>query len=115
MKFLCIVCFAPEVIDQVGPDEWSRIGRDSMAYDQDLERRGHFIDANALQSAQTATTVRSRNGEMLVTDGPFAETKEHIAGYILIDAESREQAQRLAADIPLARLGSVEVRPVMEF
>ena len=115
MKFLCIVCFAPEIPDQLGPEQWARVGRDSMAYDQDLERRGHFIDANALQSVETATTVRNRDGEMLVTDGPFAETKEHIAGYILIEADSREQAQRLAADIPLAQYGSVEVRPVMVF
>lgn len=115
MKFLCIVYFAPDVIDQVGPEEWARIGRASADYDKDLERRGHFIDANALQSTDTATTVRKRDGQMLVTDGPFAETKEHLAGYILIEADTREHAQRLAADIPLAAYGSVEVRPVMVF
>jgi hypothetical protein len=70
---------------------------------------------NALQPTQTAATVRVRNGKQLSTDGPFAETKEHLGGYYLVEARDRDEAVSMAAKIPGARFGSIEVRPIMKF
>jgi hypothetical protein len=79
-----------------------------------LRERGHPVAAEALQSVHAATTVRVRNGKMAVTDGPFAETKEQLAGFYLIDAKDLNEAIQLAAKIPPARVGSVEVRPIRQ-
>lgn len=115
MRFLCLVYFEPEAMAALSPSERSTIGRDSMAYDQELSRTGRYIVAEALQAANTAKTVRVRRGKALSTDGPFAETKEHLGGFILIDAADMDEALKIAAGIPLAKLGSIEVRPVMRF
>jgi hypothetical protein len=85
-----------------------------MAYLQHLERNGHHLAAEPLQPTHTATTVRVRNGKMTITDGPFAETKEQLAGFYLIDAKDLNEAIQLAAKIPPAREGSIEVRPVRQ-
>jgi hypothetical protein len=84
-------------------------------YTQALRDSGAFRAGEALQSTQTATTVRVRDGETVATDGPFAETKEQFGGFYLIEAESLDQALEWAAKIPSARVGSIEVRPVMVF
>jgi hypothetical protein len=84
-------------------------------YTQALRDSGAFRAGEALQSTQTATTVRVRDGETVTTDGPFAETKEQFGGFYLIEAESLDQALEWAAKIPSARVGSIEVRPVMVF
>lgn len=115
MKFLCLVYFEPEAFAALSPSEKSNVGRDSMAYDQELGRSGHYIVAEALQAVSTARTVRVRGGKAKAIDGPFAETKEHLGGFILIDAANMEEATDIAAKIPLAKLGSIEVRPVMSF
>ncbi len=86
-----------------------------MAYDKELERIGHYIVAEALNPVATARTVQVRRGKAKVVDGPFAETKEHLGGFILINATNIEEAVDIAAKIPLAAIGSVEVRPVMTF
>ena len=88
---------------------------DSLGYDRDLMASGHMIHAEALQSPSSAVTVRVRNGETAVTDGPFIETKEYLGGFILIDAKDLNDAIRVAAGIPLAKLGSIEVRPIHSF
>ena len=85
-----------------------------LDYDDVLRRSGHFILGQALQSTETAVTVRVRNGKLSVTDGPFAETKEQLAGIILIEAPDLDDALQVAAKIPSARLGTIEVRPVWE-
>src|SRR5699024_1130473 len=82
------------------------------AYAPSLQDRGHLIAGQALESVSTATTVRVRNGKTIVTDGPFAETKEQLAGFYLVDARDLNEAIRIAAGIPPARVGSIEVRPV---
>jgi hypothetical protein len=87
---------------------------ESLAYDRALRESGHFLAAQALQSVNTARTVRLRNGKLSVTDGPFAETKEQVGGFILIEAKDLNEAIQLAAKIPALRLGAVEVRPVKE-
>jgi hypothetical protein len=115
MKYLCLVLFDGKLITQMPPAEWDQLVRDSAEYDRELQRSGHFISAEALQSSDTATTVRMRNGKMSATDGPFAELKEQVAGFILIEAADLNEAMRIGANIPLARIGCVEVRPVMSF
>lgn len=79
-----------------------------------IARSGHHLGGEALQPVDTAATVRVRNGETIITDGPFAETKEQLAGFYLVDAESHEEALEIASRIPPARVGSIEVRPVRE-
>jgi hypothetical protein len=115
MKFLCLVYFEPEVFAALSPSEKASVGRDSMAYDKELGRSGHYIVAEALNSVSTALTVRVRGGKAKAIDGPFAETKEHLGGFILINAADMNEAVDIAAKIPLAKLGSIEVRPVMVF
>ena len=85
------------------------------AYTEGLRAAGKFVAGDGLQPTSTATSVRVRDGERLVTDGPFAETKEQLGGYYLIEAESLDEALEWAAKVPSARLGTIEVRPVMVF
>jgi hypothetical protein len=85
-----------------------------MAYGESLRKSGRHIASEALQRVDTATTVRVRNGKVTLTDGPFAETKEQLAGFYLIDAQNLDDAIQVAAKIPPARVGSIEVRPVRD-
>jgi hypothetical protein len=107
MKYLCLVYMEEETLRAV-PDS------DCMAFGEDLRESGRYIAAEALQHVETATTVRVRNGKVSVTDGPFAETKEQLAGFYLIDAQDLDEAIQVAAKIPPARVGSIEVRPVRQ-
>ena len=107
MKYLCLVYLDEKKLDTVADNECKACG-------DALRQSGHHIAAEALQSVHTATTVRVRNGKMAVTDGPFAETKEQLAGFYLIDAEDLNEAIQLAAKIPPARVGSIEVRPIRQ-
>ena len=115
MKYLCLVCFDGKEIDKFTADGWKEMQRASAAYDDELAHSGHYIMAQALESIDSATTVRVRNGKMSTTDGPFAETKEQVAGFILIEAADLNEAIRIAGGIPLATIGSIEVRPIMDF
>ena len=114
MRYLCLVYFEPHIFDRMTKDEQIRLDRDSLGYDEELRAGGHLVHANALQPVEKAVTVRVRDGKMSSTDGPFAETKEHLGGFILIEASDMEEAKRIAAGIPLARLGSIEVRPIYD-
>jgi hypothetical protein len=107
MKYLCLVYMADETLDAI-PD------RECMAHGESLRKSGRYIAAEALQRVDTATTVRVRDGKVSLTDGPFAETKEQLAGFYLIDAKDLDEAVQVAAKIPPARVGSIEVRPVRE-
>lgn len=107
MKYLCLVYLEEQKLHAV-PD------RECAACGNGLRTSGTLIAAEALQPIHTATTVRVRNGRVSVTDGPFAETKEQLAGFYLIDARDLNEAIQVAAKIPPAREGSVEVRPVRE-
>lgn len=113
MRFLCLVNLDKEEAAKLAEADWRVIDRDSLAYDDTLEKRGSYIVSMALQEPETARTVRIRQGRALVTDGPFVETKEHVAGFILIEAETIEEAVEIAKGIPLARIGSIEVRAQM--
>jgi hypothetical protein len=102
--------------------EWSELGdegRQAMyqeygAVSEDLARRGMMIDGAELQPTAAATTVRIREGRTLVTDGPFAETKEQLGGYLVVECESLDEAIEAAGKLPTARHGSIEVRPLVE-
>jgi hypothetical protein len=86
-----------------------------FAFTDSIQKSGQYLGGNALQPVNTATTVRVRNGKMSTTDGPFAETKEQLGGYYLIEARDLNEAIQVASRIPSARLGSIEVRPIQEF
>jgi hypothetical protein len=105
MKYLCLVYLDEKRLDEL-PDE------DCVAYDNSIRKSGHCLASEALQSVQTATTVRVRNRKVSVIDGPFAETKEQLAGFYLIDAADLDEAIELASRIPPAQVGSIEVRPI---
>lgn len=107
MKYLCLVYLEPEKLRSV-PDS------ECMACGTGMRESGALVAAEALEPVETATTLRIRNGQVSITDGPFAETKEQLAGFYLVDAENLDQALALAAKIPPAREGSVEVRPVRQ-
>ena len=105
MKYLCLVYLDEKRLDEL-PDE------DCVEFDTAIRKSGHCIASEALQSVQTATTVRVRNGKVSMTDGPFAETKEQLAGFYMIEARDLNEVIQLASKIPPARVGSIEVRPV---
>ncbi|HWK64327.1 MAG TPA: YciI family protein [Rhizobiaceae bacterium] len=114
MKYLCLVYFEPQALSALSADDDAALTRESLAYDQELDRRGQLILAHALQPVSSATTVRVRNGKLSTFDGPFAETKEILGGFVLIEARDLNEAIRAASGIPLARLGSIEIRPIMD-
>jgi hypothetical protein len=105
MKYLCLVYGEEQAIANV-PDNHC------VAFDEEIRKSGHCIASEALQPVSTATTVRVRNGKVSVTDGPFAETKEFLAGFYMIEARDLNEAIQLAAKIPPAQVGSIEVRPI---
>ena len=105
MKYLCLVYGAENALQQMDD-------QDCLAFDKSIRASGHCISSEALESASTATTVRVRHGKVTIVDGPFAETKEQLAGFYLIEARDLDEAVRLAAKIPPAEVGSIEVRPI---
>src|SRR5450631_3680298 len=107
MKYLCLVYLEEQKLHAVADSE-------CLACGTGLRTSGLLIAAEALQPVETATTVRVRNGKMSVTDGPFAETKEQLAGFYLIEARDLNGAIQVAAKIPPAREGSIEVRPIRQ-
>ena len=107
MKYVCLVYGEEKKIGAMTDDE-------CMAYDQGLRNAGRCLASEALQPVRTAKTVRVRHGKVSVTDGPFAETKEILAGFYLIDAADLDDAIQIASQIPPAQVGSIEVRPVRE-
>lgn len=107
MRYLCLVYCEESKLETISDSE-------CLAFSEDLGEGGHCVAAEALQSVQTATTVRVRNGRLSLTDGPFAEIKEQLAGFYLIEARDLNEALQWAAKIPPARIGSIEVRPVRE-
>lgn len=107
MKYLCLVYGEESVIQSVDD-------RHCVAFDEGIRASGHCLASEALQPVATATTVRVRNGKASVTDGPFAETKEQLAGFWLVEAADLDQAIEIAAGIPAAHVGSIEIRPLRQ-
>lgn len=113
MKFLCLIC-AEKVMEQMTAAAAERHYREYAEFTTGIRKSGHFLGGNRLKPPATATTIRVRDGKVLVTDGPFAETKEQFGGYYLIEAADLDEAIRVASRIPGARLGCVELRPVAD-
>lgn len=113
MQFICLIC-AETVMEQMAPADAEKHFQEYAAFTADIKRKGHFIAANRLTPADTAITVRVRNGKLSTTDGPFAETKEQFGGYYVIEARDLNEAIQIAAKIPGARFGCVEVRPIAQ-
>jgi hypothetical protein len=111
MKYMLLIHMAEHAMTE---SERASCYEESIRLVHDLKTEGKYISANPLQPVATATSVRVREGKRLVTDGPFAETREQLGGYFLIDAKNLDDALAVAARIPGARKGTVEVRPVME-
>jgi hypothetical protein len=104
-----------KIVDNMSEEERNALMGAYYAYTEELREAGAYVAGDALRPIATATTVRVRDGEQLLTDGPFAETKEQLGGYYLVDVETIDEAVKWAARIPSARYGSIEVRPVMVF
>ncbi|MCE9686342.1 YciI family protein [Shewanella sp. AS16] len=114
MKYLALVYYQETAMNQMSQQQWDALNRECIACGEGMQASGHFLGGNPLMSVETATSVRVRDGKLLTTDGPFAETKEQLAGYYLLEARDLNEAVALAAKIPPARYGCVEVRPVRE-
>jgi hypothetical protein len=114
MKYLCLAYEAEETFKSMTQSDWSGLREETFAYVEALRNSGHLILTNALQSARTAATLRIRNHTLTVTDGPFAETKEQLGGFFLIEARDLNEAIQIASKWPGAGFGDIEVRPVQE-
>jgi len=114
VKFMCLAYEEEAKLNALSPSEWAALRSETISYVEELRASGRLVATHALQGTRTAATVRVREGRRHVTDGPFAEAKEVLGGFFLIDARDREEALDLAARWPSARLGAIEVRPVEE-
>lgn len=114
MKYLCLIYEDEEMRRTMAPEERERLTGEYLAFRNDIRENGYFIAGHRLQSTSNGATVRVRNGRTSIVDGPYAETKEHLGGYFLIEAADLNHAIRMASRIPGARLGAVEVRPIAE-
>ena len=112
MKYLCLVYHDEQQLETMSASEYDNLVCEALAYDEELQQSGHYVASDALEFVPTATTIRVRHGRTTISDGPFAETKEQLGGFILIDARDLNEAIRVAERIPSARLGCVEVRPI---
>jgi hypothetical protein len=115
MRYLCLIYAEETKVGTMSKSEAGAFTSEYFAFTEGIRKSGHFLGGEALQPAHTATTLRMRNGKMATTDGPFAETKEQLGGFYLINARDLNEAIQVAAKIPSARLGSIEVRPIREF
>ena len=114
MKYLCLIYLDEKEMDAMPAGEMSTLNAAHLDFNDGLRKSGHFIVAEALEPVRSTASVRLRHGKVSVTDGPFAESKEMIAGFYLIEAGDLKEAIELAAKIPSARLGTIEVRPARQ-
>jgi len=112
MQYVCLIYLEEAKFAVMTQEERDGLVNAALDSDETLRQSGHWVAANALQSPRNAASVRVRNGKLSVTDGPFAETKEHLSGYILIEARDLNEAIQIAAKIPMSAIGTTEVRPV---
>jgi hypothetical protein len=114
MKFMFMIYHDENVLDALPEEQMQALVDSALDYDEAIRRSGHYIVSDALQRARTARTIRVRGGKVSTTDGPFAETKEQLGGFFLIEAKDLDEACEVASRFPPARLGVIEVRPVQE-
>jgi hypothetical protein len=113
MKYICLIYSDRSRIDALPASQQQGILGEYMAFTESIRKSGHWIAGERLAPAKHARTVRSRNGQVAVTDGPFAETKEQLGGFYLIEARDLDEATEIASRIPGTRMGSIEVRPIV--
>lgn len=113
MKYLLLIYENEASFAGLSEAEQGKVFQEYMDYTARIRRSGHYVAGEALQPVSTATTVRSKDGRTLTTDGPFAETREQLGGFYMVEAKDLDEAIALAAQIPAARTGSIEVRPIM--
>jgi len=113
MKYMCLIYLDEDKHAALPAEERKRLETEACAYDESLRKSGHYCTSDALASARMATTLRYVNGRFSPTDGPYVETKEQLAGFVMIDARDLDEALRIAEKFPGARFGGVEVRPVI--
>lgn len=114
MQFLMLVYTDANLMDAIPEGDYDTMMRGCFAHADELHAEGKLLGSQQLESAATARTIRSRNGRTSVIDGPFAETKEMLAGFNILEADSFEEALRIAAEFPWSRTGSIEVRPIRD-
>jgi hypothetical protein len=114
MRYMCLVYYDEKTLEALSKSEYDALVEEVLAYREVLRKSGHYITSDGLQPVETATTVRIRNGRVSTTDGPFAETKEQLGGFMLIEARDLNDAIRVASQIPPIRLGCIEVRPLRD-
>ncbi|PZV34303.1 YciI family protein [Mesorhizobium kowhaii] len=112
MQYVCLVYGEEKDLHAMTTERLAKLDADSLAYDRSLDQRGMLIIAQALQPVKTSKTVRRRKGKRLITDGPFAETKEQLLGFVMIEAKDLDEALEIAGEIPLAEIGTIEVRAI---
>lgn len=114
MRYICLAYEEEGKLDALSREQWLALREETLSYVGALQASGHLISTAPLESVRTATTVRVRNGRLATTDGPFAETKETLGGFFMIEARDLNEAIQIAARWPSARFGSIEVRPLGE-
>jgi len=114
MKYVLLVYGEEKDLFALTAERGAKLDADSLAHNRSLDQEGKLIIAQALQSVKTSKTVRRRKGKRLIVDGPFAETKEQLLGFVMIEAADLDEALEIAADIPLAELGTIEVRAIYD-
>jgi hypothetical protein len=115
MKYLCLIYDQESVLSALPKDQFDAVMGEYVRFTQDIQRTGNFVAGEELQPVSTATTIRMRNGQLSTTDGPFAETKEQLGGFYLIEARDLNEAIQIASRIPSVRIGSIEIRPVVDY
>ncbi|MES0873381.1 YciI family protein [Sinimarinibacterium thermocellulolyticum] len=114
MKYLCLAYEQESKLAALSREQWASLREETLAYVEELRRGGHLITTEPLQTVRSAMTVRVRNGQLSATDGPFAETKEQLGGFFIVEARDLNEAIQLAGRWPSARIGSIEVRPIAQ-
>lgn len=114
MRYMLMICTDENAVGALSPEEYSAILAEYAAFGEEMGRRGVLQAGDRLRPTSDATTVQVRGGEVLVADGPFAETKEQVGGYFLVDCNDLDEAIEVASKIPGARHGTIEVRPIWE-
>jgi hypothetical protein len=114
MNYVCLVYGEENHLRALSKEGLADLDRRSVAYDKSIEEAGKLVIAQALQSVKTSKTVRKRKGKVMTTDGPFAETKEQLLGFVMLEAESLDEALKIAGGIPIAEWGTIEVRVVYD-
>jgi len=114
MKYLCLIYEDESKFTTVPKDQLDKIMGEYRAFGDSIKKSGHYVAGHQLQPTHAATTIRSRNGKVSTTDGPFAETKEQLGGFYMIEAKDLNDAIQVASRIPSVKMGSIEVRPIVE-